>query len=1182
MKTRKVGKIVSLLVAIVLVATIMIPAAGVLADDAGYTVVKTHGQLQSALKSASTDGAETKIRLEGDIYVPIVKFIKNEDTFGYNVVGYLNDVPESEAGKYNDDDGNYVINRSYYYTGKKYQRYEKYHTYDNTVLRILSGTNVTLDLNGYSIRLYNVDENGDYVNKDSWQSRGGNNDPNPNPETDKNNRDQFDCIASKGGMASVVTVMPNATFNLEDKTGKGSLSGGTGNVVEANDISASSKTYSYHINGTSGDIFYKAATTGIRHDGTPGNAGIKDPNYGLSKSGTYTNYNDVRIDYYDFGSKKASTVKGGGVYVMDGATFNMYGGNITENVSWITATKRDYMFDSNTDLTAQGGGVYVSNGATFNMYGGNISMNAAKAYNKEDTANNATAQGGGVYLATGSTMNFNGGHVDGNSTWSYSKFSTGGKTGYSEGGGICVAKDATLNMMGTESSENFSDYPTVKDNTSGGYLEGSNSYDSYMNVDGAGIMIYGTANLCRAVVAYNTFPQITSGDVKNDSTTITQIERDEKTMNAYYEDSYGCRGTHDWTTDHTKAMQDVDSGAKEYTKLYDEDDVATLGVRLCSSQVTTASTWRFGSGVSGGNATCVYTNGAGIYMARNYNATTAKFDASLNIGDRVWCYDNWDQTTNLTGTNTAFTSTHDDVCLPKDDVSMTVLQHIALAKPTTESKIGVSTLEARDKRVIAMAIADEDLDRSVWSGINEGYDPTITDCQFFYDNGNNDIGCSYIDDAGKFIPVIFEEKDITNGYLDNHNGKDVLGFGVQSDAYNETDSTYKTYVALNFNEANLHKYGKFPPTSGGVISGEWQDNFKGTEMWLKSGNTSYTIELPRPDYANYDVTLPAIAGANNSLVTTKDASGNDIERADLFFKGYQFYSPYGHFEGLFNFTNAALKGDSTKDNPLPGYTGHSFTTKDLFTWNDNKLHISVPSYTAMWYSASELKQARNDVSVPKAMILVDSQGEVYIRVASLVGGYVKNISWPDLQPTVHTAADGTELYFDKPAFVASSINATPTLEGGYKSNNKMGSNGTYDANLTKKLVCNATNTKTTLDSWDYIKGNINNDLWNNWIANGAYSTANVSGSNKYVGIMWTNIDTGVNINDVYTDYKNMVFSDYAKQVIYVTPCIEVLKGSASGEHYTYYYGESRAFSIEQLIKADVAAGGVAPAPTTQG
>ena len=82
--------------------------------------------------------------------------------------------------------------------------------------------------------------------------------------------------------------------------------------------------------------------------------------------------------------------------------------------------------------------------------------------------------------------------------------------------------------------------------------------------------------------------------------------------------------------------------------------------------------------------------------------------------------------------------------------------------------------------------------------------------------------------------------------------------------------------------------------------------------------------------------------------------------------------------------------------------------------------------------------------------------------------------------------------------------------------------------------------------------------------------------------MWTNIDTGVNIKDVYTDYENMVFSDYAKQVIYVTPCIEVLKGSASGEHYTYYYGESRAFSIEQLIKADVAAGGTAPAPTTQG
>ena len=39
MKTRKVGKIVSLLVAIVLVATIMIPAASVLADNGSSNAV---------------------------------------------------------------------------------------------------------------------------------------------------------------------------------------------------------------------------------------------------------------------------------------------------------------------------------------------------------------------------------------------------------------------------------------------------------------------------------------------------------------------------------------------------------------------------------------------------------------------------------------------------------------------------------------------------------------------------------------------------------------------------------------------------------------------------------------------------------------------------------------------------------------------------------------------------------------------------------------------------------------------------------------------------------------------------------------------------------------------------------------------------------------------------------------
>ena len=72
MKTRKVGKIVSLLVAIVLVATIMIPAASVLADSSEYagvtwTEVGDFASLKQAFDNANKTGEKTYIRLTSDI-----------------------------------------------------------------------------------------------------------------------------------------------------------------------------------------------------------------------------------------------------------------------------------------------------------------------------------------------------------------------------------------------------------------------------------------------------------------------------------------------------------------------------------------------------------------------------------------------------------------------------------------------------------------------------------------------------------------------------------------------------------------------------------------------------------------------------------------------------------------------------------------------------------------------------------------------------------------------------------------------------------------------------------------------------------------------------------------------------------------------------------------------------------
>lgn len=1237
MKTRKVGRVLSLLLAIAMAVGLMIPALSVFAEDTGYVTVSTLAQLQKVLKTAPTDGTPVKIKLEATIHVPLAKWVYNEKTFGTSNSGYLADFygalkdngealtdAEAEAlmKEYMkpDADGTedrylatYVINRSYtndrgwpasLYPFERYLKTENYHTYDGVALRIKTGSNVTIDLNGNSILLYETDDKGAYNGStNSWQSRNQNNLPAPDPtKTDK--EDQYGCRSGNGGWASVITVMKNATFTLQDKQGGGKLSGGTGNIIEANDIKKVLQSHTYHVDpkGSGAGLFEGAKG---KVTGTNGYAGSILEDYGIpdvgqtSATGTWVDYKDVKYANYSFKDSKTQTVKGGGVYIDEGATFNMESGIITENTSWIS-DERSAIFSAGTgeSMYALGGGVYVGKNATFNMTGGTITKNNARSYTGVKVSGGAKylamAQGGGVYIDEGAVMNFTGGNVDDNSTAVYADTNkTGGET-KSQGGGIFVNTNGTLNMIGDQTSLDFNDYPTVRDNTCGGYLYARTemSQAAYLYLEGAGIMLKGSANLSRAVIAFNTFPNIASGSVSNDSTSLTMIKRNDSTREVYYVDQWGCYGTHEGT-DHAAAQ-----ASGNYTKLYKEGDTyegyntttdadgnitqtpATKTVTFATETVKTSDTWLYGADLGRivrSNA-YGYQNGAGIYLGRDVDANN-EFTASMTIGDRVWCYDNWDQVTNIEQqwSKESAQATHDDVCLGTSPDG-TRLQYIGLAEPATECKIGVNVIGTADRKIIARKANDNALHQEVWEDINEGYDPTIVDCQFFYDNGANATGSSYIKNPPTRT-VIYERPEDSGNYLDPHATEHVLGFGLYKDGYNKENDTYRVYVALNYNEANVHKYAKYQETSTGVMTGEWQDTFVGNDMWLSASNSKeYTVTLPRPDYAFYGVALPANPGANNSLTMTSD---NSEERADLYFKGYEFYAPYGHSEGFFDFQKLA-RGDSTKANPLPGYSDHKFKVSDLLTWNDNKIHISVPSYNAMWYTERELKQSRNDVAVPKAMILVDSQGEVYIRVASLVGGYVKNISWPDLQPTVHTAADGTELYFDKPAFVASSINATPTLEGGYKSNNKMGSNGTYDANLTKKLVCNATNTKTTLDSWDYIQGNINDGLWSNWIANGAYSTANVSGSNKYVGIMWTNIDTGVNIKDVYTDYENMVFSDYAKQVIYVTPCIEVLKGSASGEHYTYYYGESRAFSIEQLIKADVAAGGTAPAPTTQG
>ena len=167
----------------------------------------------------------------------------------------------------------------------------------------------------------------------------------------------------------------------------------------------------------------------------------------------------------------------------------------------------------------------------------------------------------------------------------------------------------------------------------------------------------------------------------------------------------------------------------------------------------------------------------------------------------------------------------------------------------------------------------------------------------------------------------------------------------------------------------------------------------------------------------------------------------------------------------------------------------------------------------------------------------------------------------NVQPSRHTAADGTELYFNKPTFVASYTNATPTLEGGYKTTTQ---NGTpFEARITKKLISNATNKKVTLDTWNYVPGNNSafaGDAWTQW--NVGKNHHNKFGDPSFLGIMWVDIDTGITYNS-----ETQTYTGDTSKVIYVTPCVEVTDFSGN-THYSYYYGESRAYSVDQLIAAD--------------
>ncbi len=430
-------------------------------------------------------------------------------------------------------------------------------------------------------------------------------------------------------------------------------------------------------------------------------------------------------------------------------------------------------------------------------------------------------------------------------------------------------------------------------------------------------------------------------------------------------------------------------------------------------------------------------------------------------------------------------------------------------------------------------------------------------------------------------------------YDDNQFGtstEPVIRLGTYSDP-DSKDTIRKMFVTVNFDEADIHFYGQSKNSSivynsGSAATSEQTYTFTtkntafanvdASALFYGANRVKGTIDIAKivPNYASYGKggileDLRAASATADSSLSYDDAEKKN-ESIDLYFKGWKYYTSYGD--------GPKVETLSYSD-PERTIEGTSLTHRGYFSvdlaniFNPNINSQPCPSLTAIWYTKEELAAARQNLSACKAQLILGTDGHIYIRVISVLGAYGKDRN--NLQPIQASDANSSlsSLYYNKPTFVASKLNATPTLEGGYKATVNKGNIAAknFDARVVKKIICNDDEKNTfTIDIYDYISGNVKdeNDIWLKFInSNPVYKNANNSKSTTYVSFMWTNIDTGLTLDKI-SNADGSDYSDVAKEVLFVTPCIELTKDLAGNEHDSYYYGASRGFSIASLDKQD--------------
>ena len=677
MKTRKVGKIVSLLVAIVLVATIMIPAASVLADSSEYagvtwTEVGDFASLKQAFDNANKTGEKTYIRLTSDITLQRPYFNSDEINGGSTnwakmyiySTARITKIEEKRGGLWTGTNktthdlawlmsqANSPFNVSdpnayfYGYTEDELKNGflvdKGMQDYVGMGKKAGQGTGYDEKIGyEYSERMLVVNENAD-ITVDLYGKTMKASDYNPYDSTPAY---QMSAIkVNKGGALTVVDLSSEQT---------GTISGGTGNVYYKETVSTDNSEHTR-------DAMFNENWT-VRD--TTGWAGW------LSSTGKYN------IEYQSKSTwvENVKESRGGGIYVENGGVFTLKSGKISGNQAFMEPKRG--IFATDVDSYAKGGGVYVEAGGVFNMFGGEVSKNATRSFFKnwkDDRIYHAYSEGGGIYLegsqeetvngatvtVPGAVFNMTGGKIAENATYAQGGTGASSKSRitHSSGAGIYVGTGAVCNIKGADSDsastniEMMKSFPQVVNNSCGGQIvKGSYTTNSAIEVKGGGIYNDGTVNIKNALIASNDFSEARQSDAK----TAVHIMRDEYLPEGQRTITYSDGKTATlpgtgtdlalyvldyWEETSNETYGGGQKGIKQRPKTYITrlDDRFTDNLQLATEEVAHGTSGIFGS-VIVNDEMKITSDGAGVCVGEN---------GKLVVGERTWITDNYDFLTN--------------------------------------------------------------------------------------------------------------------------------------------------------------------------------------------------------------------------------------------------------------------------------------------------------------------------------------------------------------------------------------------------------------------------------------------------------------------------------------------------------------------------------------------------------